>query len=83
MRTKSFRRHHKQRMKDKFFRKQRLHPYWGLTDAKTAGQYSNCKANCSCWMCGNPRKWLNELTREEEIANIDIKQQLEEMNNVN
>jgi hypothetical protein len=29
--------------------------------------------NCSCWMCGNPRKYLGERTIQErrQIATID------------
>lgn len=23
---------------------------------------------CSCWMCGNPRKWLGEVTKQERSA---------------
>jgi hypothetical protein len=23
---------------------------------------------CSCWMCGNPRKYFGELTRQEKLA---------------
>ena len=22
-------------------------------------------ASCSCWMCGNPRRWFGELTMQE------------------
>lgn len=22
-------------------------------------------ASCSCWMCGNPRRWLGEVTMQE------------------
>ena len=25
-------------------------------------------AQCSCWMCGNPRKWLGERTMQERRA---------------
>ena len=25
---------------------------------------------CSCWMCGNPRKYFGEVTRQEKMAEI-------------
>ncbi|WP_169980233.1 hypothetical protein [Tautonia rosea] len=25
-------------------------------------------ASCSCWMCGNPRRWLGERTLQERRA---------------
>lgn len=34
---------------------------------------------CSCGMCGNPRRKMGELTRAEEQANRDFKQQLKEL----
>jgi len=34
------------------------------------GRFRKVRAICSCWMCGNPRKWLNEKTRQEKLAEI-------------
>ena len=28
-------------------------------------------AVCSCWMCGNPRKWYGETTMQERKASLD------------
>lgn len=28
-------------------------------------KFANHLAMCSCWMCGNPRKYLGEKTRQE------------------
>ena len=29
---------------------------------------------CSCWMCGNPRKWFGERDRRELLAEQDLNQ---------
>lgn len=29
---------------------------------------ANHLANCSCWKCGNPRRWHQELTLDEQRA---------------
>lgn len=31
---------------------------------------------CSCWMCGNPRKYFKELTLKEKISLINFKEEL-------
>lgn len=59
------RRHHTERMKARYFRKERLRPYWRCDEAKAAGIYANHGCNCSCWMCGNPRRKLGERTMQE------------------
>ena len=74
--SRSIRRHHKQRMKDKFIRKEKARPYWGINE-KNINLYANCKKLCSCWMCGNPRKHAkgeNKLSKQERQI------RLEEMN---
>ena len=30
------------------------------------GKVSCTPANCSCWMCGNPRKFFKEITQQEK-----------------
>lgn len=54
--------------------------WWGtyVTDPKL--EVPSCKlANnisaCSCYMCGNPRKWWNEKTWQEKKADKDDKKQ--------
>ena len=32
------------------------------------GRYCHNRTLCSCWMCGNPRKYLGERTRQELLA---------------
>jgi len=68
MRTRAERRHHKQRKKREFFRKQKTHPYWAATNDVAAGMYANHGCNCSCMMCGNPRRFSGELTMQEKKA---------------
>lgn len=36
---------------------------------------------CSCWMCGNPRKFFKQKTRQEILAEIKEKEQLIEIAN--
>lgn len=34
-------------------------------------KYADHLAVCSCWMCGNPRKFFNEKTRQEKKAELE------------
>ncbi|MCY4614657.1 MAG: hypothetical protein OXB94_13695 [Nitrospira sp.] len=43
----------------------RIYPHDG--QAKSADHL----AVCSCWMCGNPRKWYGEPTIQERKAPLD------------
>jgi hypothetical protein len=60
------RRHHLRRMKAKAER-----IYWSrpladyFADPTPARKQANHLKSCSCPMCGNPRKWRNERTRQE------------------
>ena len=56
----ALRRHHRERLKNK-----RKH-HWGrnLTDEERAGAVDT-PTPCSCYMCGNPRRYFNELTIQE------------------
>lgn len=36
--------------------------------------------NCSCYMCGNPRKYFDEITYQEKIAILNEKEQIDEVN---
>jgi hypothetical protein len=38
----------------------------------------NRETRCSCYMCGNPRKWWNQRTLGETLADLDEKDQLDE-----
>lgn len=67
MNKRALRRHHIVRLKKRRLRDN----YWykDLTPGNL-GICVNTPCVCSCWMCGNPRKHYNELTRQE-IRSID------------
>ena len=58
----ALRRHQKARVKAKA---RRIYPH--DRTAKSADYL----AVCSCWMCGNPRKWSGEPTLQERKAWLD------------
>ena len=60
----ALRRHHVARLKRKRI------GYWGRGkflewDEKGLGAVVQHPCVCSCWMCGNPRKWLGEQSIQE------------------
>lgn len=58
----ALRRHHVARLKAA----RRFHWEQDLrADAKFLAKVVDTPCPCSCWMCGNPRRHLNELTRQE------------------
>lgn len=61
----ALRRHHVARMKvARGF-------HWGRDirhDVKVLGKAVDTPCPCSCWMCGNPRRYFHELSRQELIA---------------
>lgn len=64
----SERRHHERRIKARFYRKQSFHRAWA-TNERNAGLFANHGKVCSCYMCGNPRRYWGELTMQEKRAN--------------
>ncbi len=44
---------------------------------RLVGFYRKTKVPCSCYMCGNPRKYWHELPISERKANEDFKNQME------
>lgn len=65
----AFRRHHYNRLKAKRINKH----YWskGYTDCngwneRFLGMAVNTPKNCSCYMCGNPRKHWKDITLQEK-----------------
>jgi hypothetical protein len=56
------RRHDTRRIKLKFYEAQKSKT-WDASD-KDAGVFANHGKVCSCWMCGNPRKY-GQLTLQE------------------
>jgi hypothetical protein len=41
--------------------------------------YHSTRTPCSCFMCGNPRKWFKELTQQEKKSNISYAEQKKEL----
>ena len=72
-RKRALRRHHAERMHQHALRIIREYWYYGDQDEEWAQWASRRWRDhlkvCSCWSCGNPRRYLNELTRAELKAN--------------
>ena len=65
------RRHHARRMKARVLNWQkqenaRMDHAWGIS-MEYVVRHAEHRAKCSCWMCGNPRKWSKERTRKEDM----------------
>jgi len=62
MSKRAIRRHHETRIK------QRVADYFGgyaRGQARQLGKLSHARQPCSCWMCGNPRRWFGEMSLQE------------------
>jgi hypothetical protein len=63
----AFRRYQYELRKARHWRKYRRQ--WELPGSEITdfmlGFHANTPHPCSCYMCGNPRKYFNELTRQE------------------
>jgi hypothetical protein len=69
MRGRAMRRHQLQVAKA---RARRLLALWGLPPTPVRiGIHGGTRVVCSCWMCGNPRKYYGERTRQELLAAVD------------
>ncbi len=70
MRGLAFRRHQMRRSKARALRYLR----WLWTDApqwitpRAIGRRAIDRTPCSCWMCGNPRRYHGKITRQELLA---------------
>lgn len=73
------RRYQKLRKRAKFLKKLREtfapNRGWQNWINEVAYKQSEHPTACSCWMCGNPRKWFNgkkseELTKQEKLAEL-------------
>jgi hypothetical protein len=72
----ALRRHHFNRMKRKYLKQK----FWFFSpDDRIIGITARTPAQCSCYMCGNPRKHYKEKTIQEKIA--DERYESEKMNN--
>jgi len=52
---------------------ERVYYYYNVPGA--ARKLANHLASCSCRMCGNPRKYFHEKTRQELKADLDMREQ--------
>jgi len=71
--SRSLRRHHRARLKAN----RRFH--WGRDlrqEPKALGQSIDAPCSCSCWMCGNPRRYFGERTLQERIAIERLREEL-------
>jgi hypothetical protein len=66
--ARSIRRHHRVRIIRKRYEKVQR-GYWHV---KSPGYLAKNNTVCSCWMCGNPRKYFGELTRQEKIFRSEL-----------
>jgi hypothetical protein len=71
MKTRATRRHHLNRIKKKTAKilKENNFPVNPKSIGTTAAVHS---AFCSCFMCGNPRKYFDEKTMQEKKSDIDV-----------
>lgn len=60
--ARALRRHHVARLKHN---RRFYHGYDLSENPGHIGQAVHTPANCSCWMCGNPRKFFGERTVQE------------------
>ena len=61
--SRALRRHHEKRIK------RRVEQYYSgvhRNDPRRIGQMARARKLCSCWMCGNPRRYFNEPTLREK-----------------
>lgn len=75
MRTRDFRRHQSQRVKRNWFKKLRNRPWNNDDDEwlqhRVVRSFNN-RAQCSCHMCGNPRKhWKDKTIQERKLEKIN------------
>ena len=69
------RRHHEQRIKR---RVTRYHGGHAVNQVRAVGKLARTRRPCSCWMCGNPRRHLGEVTvQERRLAGAGIDGEIE------
>jgi hypothetical protein len=61
----ALRRHHRARLLVR-----RRHHFGRVLTPAAAAQAVTTSTPCSCWMCGNPRRHLGELTLQEIRASL-------------
>lgn len=71
MRTREYRRHQIKRCL-----KNRKNDFYGSNSRKELKRHLVTPKSCCCWMCGNPRKYLNEITLQEQRSILNYKESL-------
>lgn len=69
MRTRQERLHHLERCK-----LNRKNDFLSGKDSKSQGIHVKTPASCSCWMCGNPRRYFNMPTIQEIKSSLNLKE---------
>lgn len=68
-RTRDYRRHQYQIRKKRVRKRLR---WWELEPTPfRLGKYADTPKPCSCYMCGNPHRYWNEMTRQELRAQAE------------
>lgn len=75
MMKRALRRHHYQRLKRK---RRAYYGGYGRHREEAQGKLAATATVCSCWMCGNPRTYFGELTRQETLAALNFTEQQQE-----
>ncbi len=70
----ALRRHHYRRLKRK---RRDYYDSYGRHRDDIQGMLANTASLCSCWMCGNPRKYFGEKTRQEALATLNFIEQVQ------
>ena len=81
----ALRRHHAERIKRNFYKELKQWEYYH-TDPEEHEQWMrtyasrrvNTSSMCSCWMCGNPRKYFGHLTLQEERHLLSFDEEVRE-----
>lgn len=65
MRGLAFRRHQRARARGRALRYVRWLLGPAFATARQVARYAADRTPCSCWMCGNPRRYTGEVTPQE------------------
>lgn len=74
--SRAIRRHHQARLKKARAVHDRMDHIGSEHYPRALGKYVQTPARCSCWMCGNPRKYFHERTKAEQCFD-DIEKSFE------
>jgi len=52
------------------------HILYHTNEERYFGRLVNTRHPCSCEMCGNPRRTMGELIKQERLANLEMEEEL-------